>query len=412
MKTEPKTNIGRGTLYLMAANVIFLISGYVIHFGLGRYWTEGEYGTFGVILSIMTSLNFLLTTGFPQSASKYIAEQDANVGSIIRQSRKFQIAFSIIVFFLCLILAKPIASVLNDNDFFGYVVVIAFVVPIYALFAIYCDGYLNGLKQFDKQAKTSMAASITKVGAVFALVILGLGANGAIIGYLCGALIGFIVAWKYLGSVDTNNSTEFDWGKLARFGIPATLFSVMLFLLMNIDLFVVKSLSSDADTGYYASAATISKIPYYLFMGLALVLLPSISQSYSSENSEVTTRSIKQAMRYMLMLLIPVAFVVSATATDLVSLAYSSRYAEAGGSLAILIWGLVFLTVFVVLAYIIMGSGKPLVVFFMALPLVIIDVILNAVLIPDYGLEGAALATTITGLLGVIMRKKERKELT
>jgi O-antigen/teichoic acid export membrane protein len=106
-------------------------------------------------------------------------------------------------------------------------------------------------------------------------------------------------------------------------------------------------------------------------------------------------------MRYMLMLLIPGVLLISATSSDLIDLAYSSRYIEAANPLSILVFGLAFLTVFLVLAHIIMGSGKPNVVFGITLPLVAMDIVLNIVLIPRYELMGAAWATTLTALVGM-----------
>ena len=116
---------------------------------------------------------------------------------------------------------------------------------------------------------------------------------------------------------------------------------------------------------------------------------------------KLTASYINQSMRYMLMLLVPGVLLISATSSDLVSLAYSSRYIEAANPLSVLVFGLAFLAVFLVLAHIIMGGGKPSVVFGIALPLVAIDIALNIVLIPRYGLVGAAWATTITALIGM-----------
>ena len=49
--------MGRGTLYLMIASAIFLVSSYVVHFGLGRHLGPEDYGLFGVVLALMTTIN-------------------------------------------------------------------------------------------------------------------------------------------------------------------------------------------------------------------------------------------------------------------------------------------------------------------------------------------------------------------
>lgn len=400
---QVKTGMGRGTLYLMLASGVFLATGYVIHFGLGRYLGPEIYGIFGVVLALMSTVHLLLTTGFPQGASKHIAEDNAGAGSIIRESTKIQVLLSLLVFALYFGLAGVIADLLNDPTLTPYIRISSLVIPAYALYSVYNNGYLNGLRRFGQQAKTTILSSLVKVGAVFALIFLGLSVTGAILGYLVAALVGFLLALKYLGPVE-KSSANFKWSKLIKFGIPATLVSVVLFLLMSIDLFVVKALlAADVDTGYYTSAATLAKIPYFIFGGLALTLLPSISRSTSINDARLTRSYIHQSLRYMLMLLIPVVLVMSATSDELISLVYSSRYIEAAKPFSLLIFGLGFLTVFLVLANIIMGSGKPHIAMGIALPLVPLDIVLNLFLIPRYGLPGAALATTITAALGMVI---------
>jgi len=401
MNNVAKVGMGRGTLYLMIANGIMFVVGYIIHFGLGRHLGPEDYGTFGVVLALMTVVNIFLTSGFPQSASKHIAEDDAKIGSVMRDANRIQLVLCVLLFGLYFGLAEVIADLLDDPSLTPYIRISALAIPAYALYAIYSSGYLNGLRQFGKQAMASIGTSMAKVGAVFALVLFGFGVKGAIGGYPLAALVGFLLAWRFLRPVERSRG-NFGWRRLVGFGIPATLFAATFFLLMSIDLYVVKAIGGEeAEVGYYTSASTISKVSYFLFAGLAVALLPSISRSTSLNDAEQTGSYIRQSMRYMLTLLMPVVLLISATSTDLLTLVYSSRYVEAAESLSILAFGLGFLAVFFVLAHIIMGSGRPGVTLKMAVPLVGIDIGLNILLIPSYGLEGAAWATTITGFLGM-----------
>lgn len=397
-----KAGVGRGTFYLMIANGVFLLSSYIIHFGLGRYLGPEVYGLFGVVLYLMATANLLLTSGFPQAASKYIAEDNPRLGSIMSQSLRIQVLLSLLIFAIYFGLAGVIANLLNDPELITYIRISAFVIPAYAIFFIYSGGYLNGLRQFGMQAKASIGGSIAKIAGVIILVWVGMGVNGAILGYLFGALVGLLLAWKYLRPIE-RGSKDFEWGRLIKFGIPATLFAVTLLLLMSIDLFAVKAMTTgDTDAGLYTSATTIARLPYFLFTGLALTLLPSISRSTSIGDVKLTGRYISQSLRYMLMLLIPGILMISATSAGLVTLVYSSRYIEAAQPLSVLVFGLGLIAVFNVLCNIIMGSGKPGVALGIVLPLVLVDIVLNVTLIPQYGLLGAAIATTATGLTGMI----------
>jgi len=95
--------------------------------------------------------------------------------------------------------------------------------------------------------------------------------------------------------------------------------------------------------------------------------------------------------------------VISATSGGLIELVYTAEYSEAARSLAVLILGLSMLSVFLVLANVIMGSGRPLIPMFMGFVLVFVDIGLNLYLIPRYDMLGAAWATTITASLGAFI---------
>lgn len=397
--------MGRGMLYQLVSNVILLASSYAIHIGLGRYLGIEEYGSFVVIFALMSTVGLILASGLTDATSKYIAEDNAVLGSIVQHSRKIQLILSTLLFTIYFLSAGAIADLLNDPGLTPYIRISAFVIPVYALYYVYYS-YLNGLKLFLKQAKTLAAVSLARVVLTFILVspiLFGLGIKGAIIGYISAALIGLILAWTYLRKLD-KGSKDFEWKNLIRFSIPATLFAVMLFILMNADLLFIKALIDEGvDTGYYAAATTMAKAPYFIFAGLALAVLPHISSSTSRNDFQLAASYIKQSMRSMLMLLVPGVLLISATSHDLVSLFYTTRYNEAGNPLSVLVFGLASLCIFLVLSYVIMGAGKPNIAFGIALISVIIDITLNVLLIPNYGLMGAAWATTTASMIGMII---------
>ena len=60
-KNEHK--LAKGTFFLMISQIIFLGSGYIIHFGLARIVSPAEYGRFGIILSLLMISQIFLNMG-------------------------------------------------------------------------------------------------------------------------------------------------------------------------------------------------------------------------------------------------------------------------------------------------------------------------------------------------------------
>jgi len=77
-----KQNVTHGTIYLMLAQVAFVASGYAIHIGLARLLGPSDYGIYAVVISLMTMVNLILTTGIPQAVSKYVAHEDGSAENV------------------------------------------------------------------------------------------------------------------------------------------------------------------------------------------------------------------------------------------------------------------------------------------------------------------------------------------
>ncbi len=397
------TSVGRGTLYFMIVQVVFLASGYIIHAGLGRLLGPASYGVFGVVIYLVTLSQDFLRTGIPQAASKYIAEDNTKAKAIKNKTVNLQLILSLIIFSAYIMLAGIFSSLLKDPSLSTYIRISAFIIPAAAFHSLYVN-FLNGLRWYDKQALVMLIYCVAKVTGVFALVLLGFALYGAILGYLIGPLAGFALGWYFFKGDKGKDKNNFEYKKIIDFAMPVIILSITITLLISADLFFVKRiLMENMQAGYYTAASMLSRVPFYILSSLGFALFPAISRSTAIEDVEQTKDYITGSMRYLLMLLIPTILLISATSKSLVSFFYSSKYLPASSSLSILIFGLGFFTIFSILITIITASGRPRVSMLIALVLVPVSVVLNIILISVYRLEGAALATTITSFLGTCL---------
>jgi stage V sporulation protein B len=396
--------LAKGTLYFMFVQLVFMASGYIIHAGFGRLLGPAAYGIFGVVISLMTLVNVLLVTGIPLAGSRFIAMSNESVGAIKRAAVNLQAVLSLAVFALYFMLSPVIAGMLGDPVLSGYIRASAFVIPFYALNSLY-GGFLNGLRLYGKQAIVMFVYSIAKVAGAIGLVLLGFAIYGAIIGYLLGPLIGMGIGWYYLRNTGKgSNPGNFPAKKIIDFALPVIVFSFALLFLMSTDLFLVKKiLGEDAQAGYYTAASTLSKFPYYILTGLGAALFPAVSKSIASRDVVQTGKYIRESMRYLVLLLLPSVFIISGTSPSLIQLFYSSKYASASYPLSILVFGLAAFTIFSILTTVVNAAGRPQVPMLMTSALIPVAAGLNWLLISSYQLEGAAIATTITGFLGLIL---------
>lgn len=398
-KIKHEHRMAKGTIYLMIAQVIFLGSGYVIHFELARMVSAEEYGRFGVILSLLLLTQVFLGRGVPEAVTKYIAE-GRDVKEVFKKGMKIQIIFSFIIFFLIVILSPLLANILNDKKLTTYIIIIAFLIPIRGTLNIY-RGFFTGLRQFNKVVINRVLNVILKVPLALIFIYIGLSVPGAILGYIIAAILVLLLYIKWIEIQIPGKMVSYH--DLIYFSFPIIIFSISYLFISNIDLFFVKSILESDKAGYYTAARTIGYIPYLASTALTFTLLPSIAKSYSEKNDRLTTSYIENSYRYTLMLIVPITVLIGIMSSKILTLFYPNDYKDASLALSIFIIGISFLVFFIISGTILMAIGKQKIPMRIGLLLVILSFILNYWLINIWDMNGAAFSTTITCLIGMIV---------
>ena len=125
VKPEERTDdiakvAGRGTIYITAAKVWFMITGYGIHFTLPRLMSIEQFGLYQVVVGAVSIINAVVITGTYQTVSKYISQEEEKAGAVKSKALKLQILVgggASLGFFL---LAPIVADYLNDAMLVNY----------------------------------------------------------------------------------------------------------------------------------------------------------------------------------------------------------------------------------------------------------------------------------------------------
>jgi len=391
----------RGTIYLTISQIVFVVTNFVLHAYLGRKLGPELYGVFGVISAFVVITELILMRGIYDMISKFVAEREDAANTILRSTLKVLTIGSITAGGICFIFAGHIASLMNDPELASYIRLFAFSIPIVGVSTAFF-GVLNGLRHFGRQALVFIVFYVIRVICVVVLVFLGFSVKGAIIGLIIADLFRLAIArWlcRPVGKV-----IGVDRKKMFNFASQLMVIALVTALVMNIDLLAVKTfLKNNFQTGLYTSAVTIAKIPLLLMFPVSLTVLPTISKSISDGDMSLTEQYIKQSMRLILMFVLPISLILIATSENFISLFYGDRYILASGALNMLIIGAIFLSIKVVPYTVIVASGLPGYIIYIGLFSLLIDIVLLVTLINKIGIVGAATASTITHLFGLLV---------
>ena len=397
---------GLGAVYITAAKLWFMASGYVLEVTLTNLMAAEHYGLYKVVISIISIVNAVVITGTYQTVSKYISENEQNAGAVKSKALRLQVLVGGVIAAGLFLAAPVIGRRLNDVRLVGYLRLAALIPLSYSFYSVF-TGYFNGQRRFLTQAALDVTYSTLKLVLIVALVWAGFGVGGAVGGFAIAAACVCVIAAVMARGGDPGGSVRVR--ELFTFQAYLLAFIFVLNLLQRVDLLMVKALSSaDAVTasenaGYYGAALNVSNIVYQVIISLTFVLFPLVSRSTFVEDSRRTKVYISTTVRYSLMVMALLATLFSANAADVLRLIYRPDYQAGAPALAIVAYGMLLFGFLQLATTIISASGRPRVSLMIAIVTLAVSAGLNAVFIPARGLAGAATATTGAMLLGAVI---------
>lgn len=408
-----KSILAKSALWVTISEIIFNLSGFIIHSILGRFLGPADYGRYGIVITLTTMIIILIGNGIPTAMAKYISEvfetSSRTVLSIKKQAIRLQIMIIGVITVLFYITAPLIAQILNDPTLTPLFRLSTLIIPAFAAASFYFS-YYTGLHKFNTQATLKTLRSIFRIVLVVGLAFL-FQLKGAIAGYIVAPAAMFLIALgidkfkigpklKEAAKAEPILTAEFPWQKLFNYAWQVIIFFLAYELLISIDLYMVKAiLKSDSLTGIYNAALTVGRIPYYIFYAMTIFMLPMVSKASVNNNFKNAGPIITQALRMLLILLVPMIVLMSFYSTETLTLLYGKKYITGASAMSFLEYGVGFLTIFYVLSFALNGAGKTKVAMWISTIGVIMNAVLNYFFILRYGIVGSALATTITSFL-------------
>lgn len=396
--------IARGVTVITLAKLWFVAAGYALYFGLTRALGPADFGLYAVVTSIVSVLNNVVIAATLQTVSRFTARDEGRAGSVLHAGLRVQAAVGLGLFALLQLFAGLIAGLLRDPRLETPLRVAAAIVPAYALYAV-SVGFLNGRRQFGRQAILDITYSTLRLALTLLAVLLGFGVLGAVAGFAAAALIILGVSVLFVAR-EPRPRGPFSMREFLHFGGWLVALTLLANLLLTADLWIVKRLADPAvanqRAGLYRAALTLSQLLYQMLIPLALVLFPTLARLAASADPVAARAVVRGALRYLLVTVLPGAALIAALGGDLLGLLYGAAYRPGGEWLELLAPAYAGWTVAYLLAVALAGAGEARTgVLVLALGLAV-QVTAGALLHPAFGPRGVAMGGLAGSAVSVI----------
>ncbi len=182
---------------------------------------------------------------------------------------------------------------------------------------------------------------------------------------------------------------------------PLILSGIIVSIYMKIDQIMIKEMMNTESVGHYAAAVRLSEAWYFIPGVISSSLFPAIINA-KKHNEELYYNRLQNLYDLMVWLSISIALPMTFLSDWLVNLLFGDEFNQSGGVLSLHIWAGIFVFLGVSRGGWILGENLQR---YSSLYLgvgMIANIVLNFIVIPIYGIMGAALATLISQSISVL----------
>ncbi|MGB9963262.1 polysaccharide biosynthesis C-terminal domain-containing protein, partial [Halobacterium sp. MBLA0001] len=225
------------------------------------------------------------------------------------------------------------------------------------------------------------------------------GVYALIYGHLIGSVLMLVVGWWKV-SISITQPTIEHTKSLFEYGKYSTIASVGGYFYSWMDVAILSLfvslgvVSTRAGIGAYENAWRLSLVVMILTQAISTSIFPQFSQWAAEDAIERIEGVLHTALLPGIILTIPAFVGTLILSEDLLSILYGPKFTIAGMTLIILAGEKIFQSIHSILGRVLWGIDRPDVAAYMITISIATNLILNVILIWQFGIVGAAVATT------------------
>jgi len=399
IKTVKKFTFDVG--WVLAGSIAILALHFLQNPIMARYLGPDGLGLYSMVTMVAGIVSLIAGIGINGAVVKYVAEYKDDKGrlhAVVSSGLITMTIFGVISSMVLFILSDTLASMFRMPSLSFLFKIYAFIFPFLLTYEVIM-GLFNGLREMKYYSFINTFQGFLTFSFIVASLFLGFGVEGAVVGTMLAVItamgIATIIMKKFV------HFTIFDYKKntkmLTLFGSRLMAANSINLIYSRSDIFLIGYFLTATDVGYYAAALSLSRFFWRVPQSIQMITYPATSEYWSKGKHESLSKMIDISMKYSACILLIVGLGVWFFAKDIVTFLFGEKFIYAVLPLQILLIGTVIngatsRSIGGSLA----GAGHPELDLIKVSISATVNVLLNILLIPSFGIIGAAVATTIS----------------
>lgn len=385
----------------IAAQALVTLAGYLTAVLLARQLGPAVFGAYSIVYSILMATELIGRLGVPQAVTKLVAERGDRGAEVEFTGASISGGLYLVIFGFFWFASPWLASTLGLPGQAWYFRLASLDIPFFGLFFI-ITAILDGRRHYHLTALVTAIYAASKIAAILVVVAIGATIERALIANVAASLIGVTAALLAMRKMVLRPSLSA--AKLVgRLSIPLSIRGASNQILVGIGLWSIgaagAAISGEAK-GFYAAANSVARLPTILSLGVSGIIIASIASALGRGDRAGANEVLHAVTRGLFIVLIPSTALIIVEARSVMRLLFDNEYAAGGAYLAILVVGQGMAFTFMnVLNSAVVAASRPDRAVLAGIYGVVTAIVALVILVPAYGAMGAAIGTTMGGLV-------------
>lgn len=390
--------IAQNTAYMTAASVLqkaiaflyfTLIARYIGAEGTGKYFFALSFTTVFVIFVDLGLTNVLI-----REAAKFKDKIQIYLSTVL--------SVKVVLGVLAYIAAVVAVNLMGYPESTRHLVYLSGVTMLFDSFHLSVYGVLRAIGDLKWEAISNVGsqALTLAMGSVFLYfdfpliyLILAFTIPSALNALFGSSILYF--KYKIKPKPEFYKNTFYTLGKIA---IPFALAAVFARIYSYADTIILSKLASEEAVGWYSIPYKISNSFQFLPLALVAAIYPKFSQFYD-ENKDKLANLFEKSLKYIFLLVFPIAVGIFVLGKDIILTIYTDEYLNSVLPLKILMGSLIFSFISFPIGSFLNACDKQKTQTAIVGVVMVVNIVLNFLLIPGYGVVGAAISALVGNFL-------------
>lgn len=392
-----KKNVGHTSKNILS---VFIIQGLIAGVGLltnifiARLFGAEALGIYSYFFSLVVIIAVISVLGFQNSVPVLIKKNPSWTSSLLKKTVFYSTLSSVAITTLVLMITSYFK--LNPSTPYFYFAVYLYII-FWVGYAILSNA-VSAYNRFNLASSLSLRVRIIFILLILLIVIFTKNIEYVLICFGISVIVSIPYLWWKIRRIFPSTNHPMNNFDLFYASIPFLLQSISIFFIYHGDRFVIN---------YFLSFGELANYSAYSSLISAIRLLSGVFSLVLTPLAVTNTYHIKKSFSKLLLFLLPLSTIILIVSIYFVPLLYGSEYHEEILLPLSMTISSILLVIYSYFNALYLGEesskGKISIMIIDVLLSTLFNLFLNAALIPIYGLVGAALATSMTLIIKILL---------